>query len=417
MKKTEKNISKKRKSDDFIDESTLSHEEYYEGIEIDKEVQEEIARRKRNKNLKRIIIAIFVMFIAITIFVNKDNFTADNLQSWIQTTVTGTIDGDGYPVSITGSVVSENNIITSNENIAVISDTALTINDSTGKELLNYRHSFSEPAINEKNGYYIIYSIGGTSFTVINDDFETTDYTTTDKITVCDISSSGRYAVVTQPIDYNSNFSVYTSSGNLKFSYDFANGFITDIKLDDDGETGVVSVVDSKDGVMYTQIYMFDFDLAEPIAQYTSENNIISQISYNSGVQFYFIGNNALVRSNGMTFEEFDYEGRSITAVSKLSNKTIISLTSYSGDGPCSVYIFDNSITPKVIETETKVNALSGFGSVVSILTNDVIYAYDSSCNLIGTCEAGYDAKSFVMPSSKSVYVLGIREIRMYDIT
>ena len=411
-KKVKVNFVQSNQEDDF----DLSHEDYYEGVEIDRETLEERARKRTRKTLNRLILLALVLAALIAFFVNKDNLTIENISNWIKTNITGTFVGDGFPVTVTGSNVSSRNFTSNEGNVAVLSDTSFNIIKENGSELLNHRHSFANPKMANRDNNYIIYSIGGINFTVVNENENIYEYTTNDKITTADISSKGNYAIATQPIDFNSSLYVYLEDGDLKFTYDFAKGYITAIKLDEKGEKGMVAITDAENGKIYSEIYVFDFNLPNPTSIYRCEDTIFTHISYNGNMDFYLIGDKKLVRSNGVNFTEYDYEDKHLTAVSNNNDKTLISLTSYLGDGPCEVLVFDDSIKPKKISTENKVEAITASNSSVAVLINNQVYLYDNNQNLIKNVSAGYDTKNIAMLGTKQVYALGLREIRMIDI-
>ena len=50
-----------------------------------------------------------VLVLGLALWVNRESLTPENIWSWVQTQVMGAQGGDGYPVSITGSNVSQGN--------------------------------------------------------------------------------------------------------------------------------------------------------------------------------------------------------------------------------------------------------------------------------------------------------------------
>ncbi len=289
----------------------------------------------------------------------------------------------------------------------------MTIVRENGSQKLSYRHSYPNPTMQQSEGNYIIHSIGGQNFTTVSSDERISDVVTEDKVTGVDIAANGRYAVLTQPVDYTSKLSVYFETGELKYVYDFAEGYASSVSIDESGEGGIVTLIDSSGGILKSKIYVFDFDVEEPIAEFDSFDNLITQIAYNGGKQYYCIGDKALIRVNNTTFETFDYENEQLTAVSDLGSRTAIALSSYSGEGPGTVYIFENSITPRMIESDYKVDIIGGYAGEITLLSNQVLITYDVHMKLVTSEDAGFDAKSFVMKDENYAYVLGLSEIRL----
>ena len=65
--------------------------------------------RQVPKALYRVAVVLLVLVLGLAIWVNRGNLTPQNIWNWIQVQITGTGEGDGYPVAITGSSVSEGN--------------------------------------------------------------------------------------------------------------------------------------------------------------------------------------------------------------------------------------------------------------------------------------------------------------------
>ena len=99
------------------------------------------------KAFYRVALVLLVVVLGLAIWLNRESLTPENLWNWIQLQVRGSGEGDGYPVSITGSSVAEGNFLAQDGNAVVLSDTALTVLGPSGQELASIRHSFNQPLL------------------------------------------------------------------------------------------------------------------------------------------------------------------------------------------------------------------------------------------------------------------------------
>lgn len=411
---------KKTKEAVLIREKTVPDEgDYYDADEMEEEQQEDAApKEKRNfrglntKVAVRIAIIVVLLVGVLVFWLNRDNFSPENISNWFQTQMMGTGVGDGYPVEITGSDVKAGNFAVSDGNCIVLSDTALTGLNSTGREMFSSRHSYASPGLSINNGRYLIYNRGGTNYSLVTAEKGTEKRKTEEKITAAAISNGGEYAILTQPADYASRLDVYSLNGDLKYYYQFAEGYTTALALNEDGTQGAVASVNSSSGELNTTISVFDFNSTEPVAEYVSQGNIITSL-YWQGNTIYGVGDmKTVVSSGGYEFAEYDYGGKQLTAVTCENDRVFVSISGYEHAGPSTLLIFHGSAEPGVIELEDRITDISSYGNAVSVLVRHRVYAYDLySLQPRGECDAQYDTKAIAMTNENDLYVLGVREI------
>ena len=80
--------------------------------------------RSRFSTVMKVLIGVLlvVLVLGLALWVNRESLTPENIWSWVQTQVMGAQGGDGYPVSITGSNVSQGNFTSYGGNAVVLSE-------------------------------------------------------------------------------------------------------------------------------------------------------------------------------------------------------------------------------------------------------------------------------------------------------
>ena len=196
--------------------------------------------RQVPKALYRVAVVLLVLVLGLAIWVNRGNLTPQNICNWIQVQITGTGEGDGYPVAITGSSVSEGNFLSAEGNAVALSDTALTILGPSGQELFSQRHSYNQPILKAASGQYLLYNQNSTGYMVVSGTQLHLESSTEQDILAGAIAPNGRFALATQGADGATDVTVYLATGEEQFTYSFAQDYVTALALNADGTWAMV---------------------------------------------------------------------------------------------------------------------------------------------------------------------------------
>ena len=180
--------------------------------------EEQKKARQVPKALYRVAVVLLVLVLGLAIWVNRGNLTPQNICNWIQVQITGTGEGDGYPVAITGSSVSEGNFLSAEGNAVALSDTALTILGPSGQELFSQRHSYNQPILKAASGQYLLYNQNSTGYMVVSGTQLHLESSTEQDILAGAIAPNGRFALATQGADGATDVNVYLATGEEQFT-------------------------------------------------------------------------------------------------------------------------------------------------------------------------------------------------------
>lgn len=368
-----------------------------------------------SKKLYKIAAILLAAVVLLLVLENWQNLTPANIGNWIRTKAVGFGFGDGYPADLVGSTADPGNFGTNGGNLYVVSDTALTVMNSSAKTLFTARHSYNNPAVAVASDRYLLYNMGGTGYQVETvSGTQVSGTSENGNITVGAMSNSGKFALALQPVDKASQLCVYNRDGSLQYQYDFADMYINAIALNNDGTRGAVSVVSSRNGSLVTTIAVLDFSETEPIATYEIENNLVLGLLWTSNNRILAIGDQgAFVSDTGFSFTSYDYGGRTVTALCLTASRAIVSVSNYAYGGDSTLLIFSNSAEPVEVELPGRATSLCSAGSKVAALLSDRVVSADLMTGRVENyCESSADTKGIAMADEGSVYMLGVREIR-----
>ncbi len=387
-----------------------------EVLEEAKEKQEKAkGRSERKKKIKlKLLISVAIILLlsslATVFYVNKDSYFLQGISMFITHNIMGMTPGSGFPYDIIGSDTDASNISVNGDTLAVLSNASFALIDTHGEETLSLNHSFENPVMNSIGDKFILYSPGSPDYTLIDSSL-TREMTLGDNISSAAIAKNGRYILATQPQDNASGIEVYLSDGTLKFSYGF-NSFVTAVSLNSDASEGMVACIDSKNGVMFTTLYHFDFNKADPLSVQTIDNTVISQIYYNDSSGYYLVGDISMINYHNSNYTTFDYEGKRLTAVGYSDERLVLSLSSYSGLSACDIHVFSPNSQMQTFKVENEISSISSFGATFSLLSKSTVYSYDFNLKLLGTFDTKYDADSIVLLNERVLYILSAGQIK-----
>lgn len=391
-------------------------------IEYDEEEAEGEKRLKKIRFPKaayRIAVILLVLVLGLALWVNRENLYPENVMNWIKLQFVGSGQGDGFPVAVTGSEVAASNFASYNGNALVLSDTALTMLDSTGRELLSLRHSFNEPALRTVPGKVLLYNQGSTGHTVLSGTDTAVNGSAEREILCGAIARNGRYALGLQGSDGASELQVFQKDGTLQYRYSFAQEYITAVAMNYDGTYGFVCTVGNDRGELVARITVLDFNDPEPLSTFETRENFLTDAVWTENGELYAVGLSSLLQasSSNYSFTEYNYGGRELTAYCLDQGRAFLSVSAYKHAGASTLLVFRNGAEPVQIESSDRIVSLSASGGTIGALAGGKVAFYDYSSGVeLGRAEAGSDAKSIALSSERMAYVLGVSEVRTVEI-
>ncbi len=395
--------------------------EYEDGEEAEEPQKEKPSVPKAvPKAVYQVAVILLVLVVGLAVWMNRTHLNPDYIRSWLKLQVTGAEIGDGFPVQITGSEVSESNFLSQGSRAVVLSDTALSILNSTGREDFSLRHSLNRPVLKAAENRYLLFNSGSTGYlTLSGPDVAVSAVEDRDILTGA-IAQNGRYALAVQGSSGASDLNVYQKDGTLQYHYSLAWDYITAVALNYDGAYGAVCTVRSEKGSLVSKVFIFDFTDPEPIAQYETRENLLLAAYWGESGSIFAVGDTALLMASSSDYEftETSYQGRQLTAFQLGLGKAFLSISAYEHAGASTLFVYaPGQEEPLRIEVEKRIEAVSAYGGTVGLLLGDEAVFYDYSTGKeLGRAQAGGDAKTLALYSESGAYVLGVSEVRAVHI-
>ncbi len=398
-------------------EARVEYEE--DGAEGAEAGEEREKKRRFPKAAYRVAIILLVLVLALAVWVNRENLRPENVWNWVKLQLMGSSEGDGFPVTITGSQVLASNFAAQNGNAMVLSDTALTVLSDSGRELLSLRHSLDQPALRTAGSMTLLYNQGSLGYLVLSGMEEKISGTAERELLFGAIAQNGRFALGLQGADGASELQVFQPDGSLQYRYQFARDYITAIALNYDGAYGVVCTVRSEKGKLISKVTVFDFSKDTPLSSFETEDTLLLDAAWTEGGEIYAVGDSSLLLADSASYDftEYSYEGRQLTAYCFGQSRAFVSVSAYEHAGPSTLLVFHGGGDPLRVECDQRMVSISVSGGTVAALANSQAIYWDSSTGEeLGRADAGSDAKSIALASEKLSFVLGVSEVRTVEI-
>ena len=368
----------------------------------------------------KIFLILFLSVAAVIAVMNIDKLTPDNIAHWFQYDVLGKTDGDGYPISFTGSVVENGNFDLIKDVPVYCSDTTLAVlNNNAGKYQEN-QHSYASPVLSINGGYGIVYNTDATGYTIFDRDRQIYSSSSAKKIYSADVAANGIYALLTGSDDYLSKLTVYRTDNLEKYEYAFADYYVNTVSLNNNGTRAVLSGLSARNGEMISVIYILDFRQSSYLQKYEFDD------VYIYAVKFLDSGNAVAVGDKTACFinvdegqkTDIDYSSRILTTYTLRRDYGMLLSLSANPDGrDCNIITVKSDGELKdEIETRDKIISLDIRDENPAALFTDRIAVYNFNGKPLGAVSVPLDSKKICCFAKNKYYVLGKSRISMLEI-
>lgn len=359
----------------------------------------------------KIFLILFLSVAAVIAVMNIDKLTPDNIAHWFQYDVLGKTDGDGYPISFTGSVVETGNFDLIKGVPVYCSDTTLAVlNNNAGKYQEN-QHSYASPVLSVNGGYGIIYNTDATGYTVFDRDHQIYSSSSTKKIYAADVAANGIYALLTRSDDYLSKLTAYRTDNLEKYEYAFADYYVNTVSLNNNGTRAVLSGMSARNGEMISVIYILDFRQSSYLQKYEFDDVYIYEVKYLDSGNVVAVGDKKACFINVEEGQktDIDYSSRTLTTYNlKRDYGMLLSLSANPDGRDCNILTVkaDGELKDE-IETRDKIISLDIYEEKPAALFADRITSYNFNGKPLGRVSVPLDSKKLCCCDKNAFYVLG----------
>lgn len=305
------------------------------------------------------------------------------------------------------------------DDLLVWSTAGVRLYSSGGVEYLNESLTLNRPVADTCGSAALIYDAGGNVLHTY-EDRSTSFVLNTEQgheILSTRMGPGGSFAVTTRESGYKGVVTVYSSGGHPVVGIRISTRFVTDGLLSDDGKTVAVLTVGQNEDVFESGLDLYALDGDVPFASYSLGNNAILDLRAD-GSAFWALGESSLsvARADGSAAVHYDYAGRYLKDYALDGDGfSALLLGKYrAGSGAALVTVGADGQELASLDLEDQVLDLDASGRYVAVLTAAGLTLYTKDLQLYDALENTMGARSVVLRSDGTAFLVGGETARLY---
>lgn len=305
------------------------------------------------------------------------------------------------------------------DDLLVWSTAGVRLYSSGGVEYLNESLTLNRPVADTCGSAALIYDAGGNVLHTY-EDRSTSFVLNTEQgheILSARMGPGGSFAVTTRESGYKGVVTVYSSGGHPVVGIRISTRFVTDGLLSDDGKTVAVLTVGQNEDVFESGLDLYALDGDVPFASYSLGNNAILDLRAD-GSAFWALGESSLsvARADGSAAVHYDYTGRYLKDYALEGDGfSALLLGKYrAGSGAALVTVGADGQELASLDLEDQVLDLDASGRYVAVLTAAGLTLYTKDLQLYDALENTMGARSVVLRSDGTAFLVGGETARLY---
>ena len=305
------------------------------------------------------------------------------------------------------------------DDLLVWSTAGVRLYSSGGVEYLNESLTLNRPVADTCGSAALIYDAGGNVLHTYEDRSTSFVLNTGQghEILSARMGPGGSFAVTTRESGYKGVVTVYSSGGHPVVGIRISTRFVTDGLLSDDGKTVAVLTVGQNEDVFESGLDLYALDGDVPFASYSLGNNAILDLRAD-GSAFWALGESSLsvARADGSAAVHYDYAGRYLKDYALDGDGfSALLLGKYrAGSGAALVTVGADGQELASLDLEDQVLDLDASGRYVAVLTAAGLTLYTKDLQLYDALENTMGARSVVLRSDGTAFLVGGETARLY---
>jgi len=290
-------------------------------------------RTPSKKKTAKIIALVFVLVLLLLVALSSFKIASlSSIRDSIVNTFHSMLPGGGYPYQVNSSEVEK---IGSIGGDLVLLEKGRTVTLSgTAKETAEKEHTYANPAMSLNDRKVICYNRSGHRYRVeTRTDVVYEGKTEEDEpIITAAIGKKGNIALATLSDKAMSRLTVLSKNyKQTEFVWNCAEYTITSVSLSDNGRYVAVSAIGSKDGEIFSKVYVFDFAYTDPVCAFEYPGTAMISVHFSSNNDVVAIGDNKIAfLKNLKKNEETELSTSTVSAFCySPSGDTIVVLAEY----------------------------------------------------------------------------------------
>lgn len=371
---------------------------------------------KNHKNKRLFVISAIAVLLILSVIVVSVALPTGIIE-FIENRLALVGSGDGFPHNFSSgnSLIS---VVNGNNRFIAVTPSNIECYNNNGKTVFSYQHGFNHPIVKSSAERFILYSQGGTGFSVCNLKKELFDGNTEKTILTADISDNGVYAVATQSDSYSSQVTVYDKNNKQMYKWMCADYTINNVAISPNGHRLAVSVFNTESGRYVSKLYILEYDSATPVSVTDFEDELILSLECFGDNTFYAVFENKVEFYNWKKLSTTVYStDKSVFFVKNSKDTTVIVDGISANKNKNGITVLNKKgVIKNNFDFEKEIIDVAIYGKYIYILSDRMIYIYNIKGERINSVECDFGIKNIVPIGRFSVATFKDNEIKKITI-
>lgn len=269
---------------------------------------------------------------------------------------------------------------------AILTDNGITYINATGSVSASQQITYSIPGLSSSGSRILIYDRSNNSYSLHQNESMFSQQTVEGKIIDAAISSRKNYAVVCRNEKSETVLYGMNEKGGIIYQWNCPDGYISDVALNKSGGKACSTVIDAKNAVLFSKVYILDFEYDSAYAEFEYTDETVIGTKFLSDRKIQVVTDKRVYLINGRE-QSIVYEyGSADIMFTDMSNKYIAVVTKdYSHDDTYNLSLFGkNGKCRFTTQIHGKIRAMSVNDKSVAVLYADKTETYSKSGKLVG---------------------------------
>ncbi len=380
--------------------------------------EDERSKKRRQKRRKRFVLRWMAVLVAAVLVATAVRYWDKLSPSALVEGVGDFLSGDGengFPIDVSGNRIYQ--METADNCTALLSDTHLTLYNSSGNEVMRRMHSFAEPMLRCAGKYLLIAERGGKRLQLETRSKTIITHTTKYDIISATVHTNGDVAVITEAEQgYNARLTVYRKDGTVLYER-LCSTLLADVAFSPNGKNLAVAAISAEQGAIHSAVEVLSLQSSDsaPVYMYSGNDVLLCRVTYLSGSLITAVGDTAVwmyhpQKEKCDVYAVTDGEMKGF-AIGDNSVALVTQPYGSSGDGNF-VYVKTNGTAAHTTAVEGVCRDVAAYKNTYAVLTEKNVYRL-SGKGITATDEVPSDGK-MVGRIGDAVTVLGLQNITAY---
>lgn len=338
------------------------------------------------------LLAVVLVIVVLTTMEDGNHFVA--LRRWLMYGDSGTGEDEYAYVAD-----SSNRFALLGDGLLVANQNTIQLLDDDGTIRYSLPVSMTSPAVSTGGGMASVCDVGGSRICLLDESGLRRELNTSGGLRYYSarLNSSGWLAVTEEKNGYKASVSVYNSSGDLAFSFDSYDNYISDALVTEDCRSVVAVGLGAQDGAFGSTLLVYDLSEAALTASCPIRDGLAMDLSCGKNGRLAVLCDTRLAMADleGTLLLDYPYGSLYLHDYALGGEKfTALLLGKYQAGNVCELTTFDQEGQEIAsLEIDEEVLDLSAAGEYLAVLYSDSLVIYDreleESARLVGTDYAG----------------------------